>query len=179
MRLSKYGYYSDYVVYPIVIAALATAVLARANWRTDAHWNGAVLAGIGAWTLLEYVLHRIALHRIAYFVPMHAQHHRAPRAYVGTPTWLSLALLVCVILLPTWRFAGFTLASGLSAGVMISYLWYGLVHHLIHHRRGDSVPRCLKGLRRRHMQHHYSPKSGNFGVTTSLWDHAFGTVIKP
>jgi sterol desaturase/sphingolipid hydroxylase (fatty acid hydroxylase superfamily) len=27
------------------------------------------------------------------------------------------------------------------------------------------------------MRHHYSPKSGNFGVTTPLWDHVFGTAI--
>jgi sterol desaturase/sphingolipid hydroxylase (fatty acid hydroxylase superfamily) len=27
------------------------------------------------------------------------------------------------------------------------------------------------------MRHHYSPRSGNFGVTTSLWDHVFGTAI--
>jgi sterol desaturase/sphingolipid hydroxylase (fatty acid hydroxylase superfamily) len=28
------------------------------------------------------------------------------------------------------------------------------------------------------MRHHYSPKSGNFGVTTSVWDHIFGTAIR-
>jgi sterol desaturase/sphingolipid hydroxylase (fatty acid hydroxylase superfamily) len=27
------------------------------------------------------------------------------------------------------------------------------------------------------MRHHYSPKSGNFGVTTRLWDRVFGTAI--
>jgi sterol desaturase/sphingolipid hydroxylase (fatty acid hydroxylase superfamily) len=27
------------------------------------------------------------------------------------------------------------------------------------------------------MRHHYSPRSGNFGVSTGLWDHVFGTVI--
>ena len=32
-------------------------------------------------------------------------------------------------------------------------------------------------LRAWHMRHHYSPKSGNFGVTTRLWDHVFGTAI--
>lgn len=178
MRLSKYGYYSDFVVYPIVIAALAGAALYRASWRAGAHWAGAVLVGIAAWTLLEYVLHRIALHEIVYFVPMHALHHREPRAYVGTPTWLSLAVLSCTILLPTWGVAGFTAASGLTAGVMTGYLWYGLVHHSIHHCRGDSIPGFLRGLRIHHMRHHYAPHRGNFGVTSALWDHALGTTIK-
>ncbi|HVC00715.1 MAG TPA: sterol desaturase family protein [Steroidobacteraceae bacterium] len=178
MRLSKLSYYSDFVVYPVVIGALAAAALAHADGLRDAHWAGAFLAGIGAWTLLEYLLHRIALHAVGYFVPMHALHHRAPRAYVGTPTWLSLAVLCGVILLPIWRFAGFTLASGLTGGMMLGYLWYGLVHHLIHHCRGESVPFFLKGLRTRHLRHHYSPRKGNFGVTCAFWDHAFGTLIK-
>lgn len=179
MQLSKLSYYSDFVVYPVVIGALAAVALPHAGERLDAHWAGAFLAGIGAWTLLEYLLHRIVLHEIAYFVPMHALHHGAPRAYVGTPTWLSLAVLCGVVLLPTWRFGGFTLASALTAGLMLGYLWYGLLHHLIHHCRGDALPFYLKGLRSRHLRHHYSPKSGNFGVTSPLWDHAFGTMIKP
>jgi sterol desaturase/sphingolipid hydroxylase (fatty acid hydroxylase superfamily) len=29
----------------------------------------------------------------------------------------------------------------------------------------------------RHLRHHYSPRPGNFGVTTPLWDHVFGTYI--
>jgi sterol desaturase/sphingolipid hydroxylase (fatty acid hydroxylase superfamily) len=28
------------------------------------------------------------------------------------------------------------------------------------------------------MRHHFSPKGGNFGVTTHLWDHVFGTAIR-
>jgi len=27
------------------------------------------------------------------------------------------------------------------------------------------------------MRHHHSPKRGNFGVTTPLWDYVFGTAI--
>jgi sterol desaturase/sphingolipid hydroxylase (fatty acid hydroxylase superfamily) len=27
------------------------------------------------------------------------------------------------------------------------------------------------------MRHHYSPRSGNFGVTTSVWDRIFRTAI--
>jgi sterol desaturase/sphingolipid hydroxylase (fatty acid hydroxylase superfamily) len=28
------------------------------------------------------------------------------------------------------------------------------------------------------MRHHYSPKRGNFGVTTPIWDYVFGTTIR-
>lgn len=179
MQLSKYEYYSDYVAYPIVIGSLAAAALRRPNWQVAAHWTVAVLAGVGAWTLMEYVLHRIALHRIAFLVPMHGLHHSSPLAYIGTPTWLSVSLLMCGIFAPTWFLSGFTVASGLTAGVMLGYLWYGLVHHLIHHRSGESPMPFLKELRAWHMRHHYSPKSGNFGVTTAFWDRVFGTAIEP
>lgn len=177
MQLSKRGYFADFVVYPLCVVALASAALGDANRQAAAHWGVAVLVGLLLWTMLEYLLHRIALHRIAYLVPMHELHHRAPRAYVGIPVWLSLPLFGCVVWLPLWRVVGFTSAAGLTVGVMSGYFWYGLVHHLIHHRDGKSMPRYLRGLRIRHLRHHHSPKSGNFGVTTALWDHAFDTVV--
>ncbi len=177
MRLSKCGYYADFVVYPVVITVLGTVSLGRADSRAATEWVGALLAGVGAWTLLEYWLHRIALHQTAYLAPMHALHHRAPQDYVGTPTWLSLAVLIGFLLLPTRRFVGFPIASGLTAGVMIGYLGYGLTHHWIHHSRGGVLPRHLERLRVRHLRHHYSPKRGNYGVTTAFWDHVFGTLI--
>jgi sterol desaturase/sphingolipid hydroxylase (fatty acid hydroxylase superfamily) len=52
------------------------------------------------------------------------------------------------------------------------------VHHVIHHRANQSSPEYFTTLRARHMRHHFSPKGGNFGVTTSVWDHVFGTVIR-
>jgi sterol desaturase/sphingolipid hydroxylase (fatty acid hydroxylase superfamily) len=60
---------------------------------------------------------------------------------------------------------------------MLGYWWYGVVHHVIHHHSNTSSPSYFNALRAWHMRHHYSPKSGNFGVTTSLWDHVFGTAI--
>ena len=177
MQLGKIGYYADYVVYPIVIVALSAAALAGTTEWAALRWGGAVLAGLAAWTLLEYLLHRVALHRIACLVPLHDLHHRMPLAYVGTPTWLSVGLLAGGLLLPSWYFGGYILAAGLTAGVMAGYLWYGLVHHLIHHRRGRRLPQSLLGLRAWHLRHHYSPKSGNFGVTTRFWDRMLGTAI--
>jgi sterol desaturase/sphingolipid hydroxylase (fatty acid hydroxylase superfamily) len=60
---------------------------------------------------------------------------------------------------------------------MVGYTIYGLVHHVIHHRRNSPTNKYLNDLRAWHMRHHYSPRSGNFGVTTPLWDHVFGTAI--
>jgi len=170
-------YYADFFVYPAVIAGLAAAGLARATWQNRTEWLFAALAGFVAWTLIEYVLHRSVLHKKTYFAPMHGQHHASPLAFIGTPPWVSVTVLTVVFLLPVWRWAGFDVADGLTVGVMVGYWWYGVVHHIVHHHANTAAPSYFNELRAWHMRHHYSPKSGNFGVTTSLWDHVFGTAI--
>jgi sterol desaturase/sphingolipid hydroxylase (fatty acid hydroxylase superfamily) len=107
---------------------------------------------------------------------MHGLHHASPLALIGTPTWMSVSILIFAVLIPAWLSLGFTVADGLTVGVMLGYLWYGTVHHVIHHRAGDSSP-YFNDLRAWHLRHHYSPKDGNFGVTTRFWDRVFGTVI--
>jgi sterol desaturase/sphingolipid hydroxylase (fatty acid hydroxylase superfamily) len=177
MLLSKLSYYSDFVVYPLVLIALTATNINHVTWASGTEWLGTVMAGLVLWTLAEYVLHRIALHRIAYFSAMHGQHHAAPLALIGTPSWISVSVLSLVILVPVWLCLGFNIADGLTVGVMLGYWWYGLVHHVIHHHANKSSPSYFNELRAWHMRHHYSPKGGNFGVTTHVWDHVFGTVI--
>ena len=178
MRPRKLTYYSDFVVYPVVIVGLAAlGVVTHATWVDRTEWLCVGLVGFVAWTLVEYVLHRSVLHKHTYFAPMHGQHHASPLAFIGTPSWISVSVLCLVVLVPTWLWLGFYLADGLTVGVMLGYWWYGLVHHVIHHHANAPSPSYFNNLRAWHMRHHYSPKSGNFGVTTSLWDHVFGTVI--
>jgi len=178
MRPSKLTYYADFVVYPAVIVGLAAAGLAQGAWHNRAEWLCAQVTGFVIWTLAEYILHRSVLHKKTYFAPMHGEHHAAPLAYIGTPAWVSVSVLSACVLLPVWRWLGFAVADGLTVGVMTGYWWYGVVHHVIHHRANKSSPSYFNDLRAWHMRHHYSPKSGNFGVTTSIWDRVFGTAIK-
>jgi sterol desaturase/sphingolipid hydroxylase (fatty acid hydroxylase superfamily) len=178
MRPSKLNYYSDFVVYPVVIAGLAATGVAQATWVGRTEWLCVAVAGFMLWTLVEYALHRSVLHRQTYFAPMHGQHHASPLSFIGTPPWISVSVLSVTFLLPVWWFVGFNIADGLAVGVMVGYWWYGLVHHVIHHHAHKSSSAYFNELRAWHMRHHYSPKSGNFGVTTALWDHVFGTVIQ-
>jgi sterol desaturase/sphingolipid hydroxylase (fatty acid hydroxylase superfamily) len=178
MQLSKASYYSDYVAYPIVIAGLATVGLAGESRGAVIEWLAALGCGLVLWTLMEYVVHRVALHRVPVFVPMHGLHHSAPLAYVGTPTWLSVSLLGAGLFAPAWFVCGLSIATGITVGVMAGYVYYGAVHHLIHHRRSLDPAGRLHGLRAAHLRHHYSPQQGNFGVTTGIWDRVFGTVIQ-
>jgi sterol desaturase/sphingolipid hydroxylase (fatty acid hydroxylase superfamily) len=177
MQLSKAGYYSDFVVYPLVVIMLAGVAGSHPTWMTAREWLSSCLAGSVLWTLLEYGLHRIALHRMPLFSPLHAEHHGAPLDYIGTPTWVSVSVWLGLVLLPLWLLTGVAVATGLTAGIMLGYLWYGIVHHVIHHRTHENSRSYFAERRAWHMRHHYSPRRGNFGVTTPMWDHVFGTAI--
>jgi len=177
MRLSRFSYYSDFVLYPMAFVGLAGASLMGTSWTGRAEWLCALSAGALLWTLMEYLLHRIAFHAFGCFVPMHSLHHGSPLAFIGTPTWLSMPVLAGIIWVPAWRCFGFSIAGGVTVGVMFGYWWYGVVHHVIHHHAHERSSAYFSDLRTWHMRHHYSPKGGNFGVTTGLWDYVFGTVI--
>lgn len=185
MQLSKFAYYSDFVVYPMAVTTLMAADFRHGyepgGWLWLGAWLLACLSGTVAWTLLEYGLHRVALHFMAYFSPMHALHHADPLGRIGTPSWISVTVWLGCVLLPCYFWLGFNIADGATVGIMLGYWWYGIVHHVIHHhahrRPQDRSRSYFDALRAWHMRHHCSPKHGNFGVTTSLWDHIFGTAI--
>jgi sterol desaturase/sphingolipid hydroxylase (fatty acid hydroxylase superfamily) len=176
MRLSKAGYFADFVIYPPIVLALLLGLAVQA-WSAWVSWSVACLAGIATWTLIEYLVHRGVLHRVRVFAQMHEMHHESPTELIGSPTWLSLSIVCFGVLLPLWWGAGFAIAGGLTAGMMLGYLWYVTVHHAVHHWevRPDSY---LYRAKRRHLTHHYSRQPCNFGVSTGFWDHVFGTARK-
>ena len=177
MQLSKTGYYADFAIYAAGIAGIATAAAVLDDARAGTAWVLAAVAGAAAWTLIEYLLHRFVLHRMPPFEAMHDVHHQAPRAFVGTPTWLSLGVIALVIFLPAWASSSLNVASGLAAGVMAGFFWYGVVHHTIHYRRPRLLAARMVLTIHRHFEHHYSPEPGNYGVTFQFWDRMFGTAL--
>jgi sterol desaturase/sphingolipid hydroxylase (fatty acid hydroxylase superfamily) len=174
MQLNRFVYFADFIVYPFVIAILFVAAL-RQQWPPS--WielASGCACGVTIWSLLEYLIHRFALHGIAYFAAMHKMHHSDPKALLGTPVWLSLGAICCGALVPLWVSIGVKDACSVTAGLVLGYLWFGLVHHRIHHshpRRGTH----FSSLKRQHVLHHYGKAQCNFGVITSLWDRIFGT----
>lgn len=176
MRLSKTTYYGDFFIYAAIILALAITVWMQQRWPLRLQWLGEFAIGMSIWTFLEYVLHRWVLHRVPYIAPMHDAHHRAPRDLLGTPTWLSVPLIWLIFFFPLWREGSFAAASGLTAGVMTGFFWYGVLHHAAHHGRPRLLATWFSNCTRRHARHHYSKRSVNFGVTTAVWDHLFGTA---
>jgi sterol desaturase/sphingolipid hydroxylase (fatty acid hydroxylase superfamily) len=177
MRLSRLGYYADFVVYPFLVLALMATALSRAAPYGWAEWAGACVVGFATWTFAEYIFHRFILHDFPFFSGLHDAHHADPTGLVGTPTWFSVAFIVFGILLPLWWGTNFDFASGLTTGFMVGYLWYVGIHHAVHHfeiKPGTMLFRA----KRRHALHHFARQSCNFGVTSGFWDRVFGTSFE-
>ncbi|HEX7329780.1 MAG TPA: sterol desaturase family protein [Casimicrobiaceae bacterium] len=179
MRLTRIGYFADFFVYPLLLALLAWYSLDRAIVGERLTWAAAAAAGVAAWTLIEYILHRYVLHCAPALRQMHAQHHASPTELIGTPSWVSVPIFVGLVLIPLVRSTPESIACGATAGLMLGYLWYVAVHHATHHvraRPGTYLGTYLYRAKQRHAVHHHSQRPCNFGVTTSLWDRVFGTT---
>lgn len=174
IKQSPASYFADFAVYGAVIVLLALAIGLYAPERqllTLALW---VPVGVALWTLMEYLLHRFVLHHLPPFAAMHAMHHRNPRAYVSTPTVVTIVLFAVLVFMPMLWLASVWVASAVTLGVLLGYVGYGLMHHAVHHWRGMGT--WFAARKRCHALHHHSEKPVYYGVTTSVWDHVFGTA---
>ena len=153
--MSRLAYYADFVSMP----ALALALIL---------FGGATLPGVAlglvAWTLAEYVIHRVLFHRLPLFKPAHDLHHAKPSGRTGVSSWATLAIIIAVSLV---------VPAGPLVGLLLGYLGYITAHHAVHHWR-VGPGHLLYGLKMRHRMHHTGIEA-NFGVVTTFWDRAFGT----
>jgi len=177
MRLTAAGYYADYVLFPTVAAGLATAAFAAEPASEWPMTTLALVTGAATWTFTEYNLHRWVFHHVPYVREMHEAHHDDQQALIGSPSWVPLAILVFLVLLPLTLLIGFADAAAFSAGLAFGYTVYIIFHHGVHHWR-LSPGSYLYRLKHRHALHHHFDDAGNFGVTTGFWDRIFGTDIK-
>ncbi len=139
------------------------------------------LAGVLAWTLTEYVIHRFAFHvhptsdlgKKVHFL-VHGIHHDYPR----DSTRLVMPLLVSVPLGIAF-YLGFSAAFapyhyGSFAGFLFGYIAYDSIHYATHHwPMKNRIGRFIKEY---HMKHHYVDDHSAYGVSNPLWDYVFNTV---
>lgn len=139
------------------------------------------LAGLFIWTLTEYVLHRYIFHfhpkgkmqeRIHFI--FHGVHHDYPndakRLVMPPSASIPLALLFYFL----FRFTiGTTMLSAFFPGFLVGYLFYDMTHYALHHANFKSA--FWKKLKKHHMTHHYQDETKGFGVSSTIWDSAFGS----
>jgi len=134
------------------------------------------LAGLAAWSLIEYLLHRFVLHGLQPFARWHAAHHARPTALIGSPTIVSASGFAVLVFLPAWGLLGsLPLASALTLGIVAGYLAYAVIHHATHHWRAGS-PWMLQRKRWHALHHRVGGTPGCYGVSSGLWDRVFGST---
>jgi sterol desaturase/sphingolipid hydroxylase (fatty acid hydroxylase superfamily) len=140
-----------------------------------------IALGLLFWTLTEYGMHRYVFHFNAttnagkYLVWLfHGVHHDDPQ----DPTRLVMPPVVSLILGTAFYYLfvllmGEVYARPFFSAFIAGYLAYDYIHFATHHFR----PRTEwgKGIKENHMKHHYLKKGGKWGVSSTLWDHVFGT----
>jgi len=147
----------------------------------------AFTAGLFLWTLGEYTLHRFLFHhhpttprQERIFFLFHGVHHAQPqdKTRLVMPFPVSVPMSVIFIGLfylilgvifkePQW-------VAPLTAGFLVGYLVYDLMHYATHHfamRRG-----YFKYIKRYHMAHHYKTPDARYGVSSPVWDWVFKTT---
>lgn len=174
---------------PITLYFLVRAIIDRPANVSILYVPVGVAVGWFVWTFMEYTIHRFVFHyhpsteRLKrFFFLMHGVHHAQPmcRTRLVMPPVISVPLslffygavyLVVVPILgaPHWL-------NPLMAGLVGGYLVYDLMHYQIHHAQVRSG--WFFQLRKHHLRHHGACSFMRYGVSTSLWDHVFGTMPK-
>jgi sterol desaturase/sphingolipid hydroxylase (fatty acid hydroxylase superfamily) len=177
LKMRNFFYYTDFIVFPVVLLGLITGAH---RFGIDSHklvGGGMVILGIIFWTFLEYGIHRFILHNGLIFSDAHNAHHANPKALIGTPTWLTVLIMVSGVYVPAVYFLHPAPGLAFSFGVTFGYLVYSFAHYSLHHWNVHNDD-LFYSWKRIHALHHFGGNDANFGVTSSLWDHLLGTAAK-
>jgi sterol desaturase/sphingolipid hydroxylase (fatty acid hydroxylase superfamily) len=171
---SKAAYGADFVLYGVAVLLLGAFLIDAVPHEQRLAVAALALAGLVSWTGIEYVLHRFVLHGLQPFRRWHAEHHDRPTALICAPTILSATLIVSLVFVPSLLVGDLWRACALTLGVLTGYLAYATTHHATHHWRAERP--WLKQRKTWHALHHHTATPRCFGVTTSFWDHVFGSA---
>src|ERR1700677_1741758 len=128
MQQNRIAYYTDFAVYPVLIAVMILVIADKSSPVERAFALALALGGAVLWTLPEYLLHRFVLRGDTRIAGIHDQHHAGPGAWIGTPTWLSVAAIAFIALLLASLAVPIIVTLSLAGGLLAGFLWYALVH---------------------------------------------------
>jgi len=164
--------------------ALLLPAIAWVGWGSAGLLDGLALvaAGLFAWTLFEYAMHRFPFHftskqsvlsRLVFL--MHGNHHDNPNDGMRNLMPLLVSLPIAALAWTgsmallgapgTWFFLGW----------ITGYVIYDLVHFACH--QWPMKGRVASAIKRHHMRHHYVDETGNYAISAIFWDRVFGSRI--
>lgn len=170
---------------PKWIAAAVYLAVAALFWTPWAPL--AVLVGFLLFSFNEYAIHRWVYHRFAVqpdapaSARSHLRHHLDPTDldYIFNPPRFSLPLQAAYFLLVSLVFWDLGMGGAVMAGATAAMLYYEYVHFTTHRPGIQPWMPWNRRLKRMHLWHHYKHEDHWFGVTTSVFDRAFGSYRRP
>lgn len=148
--------------------------------------------GGATWTLSEYLIHRFVGHGpkrararsiaakltpaglAAEFNAEHLAHHADPSYFAPTShKMVAAAAAVPSLAVALAPLLGRRRATSFAVGFAAVYAGYEIVHRRIHTHAPRG--RYARWVRRHHLLHHHRSPRANHGVTSPLWDDAFGS----
>ena len=189
-----------YFQYPAIMAYLALAAVAIALFvaRPAPLAPSLIAAAVATfiYPLVWYVLHRWVLHskwmwKSKLLAPtwkrIHYDHHQDPNhlevLFGALHTTLPTIALGVIPLgwaigaqwaSPAHPHAAMGTALAAFATGLLTTCFYEFVH-CIQHLAYKPKRKWLVEMKRRHMAHHFHDETGNFGITSFVWDRLFGT----
>jgi sterol desaturase/sphingolipid hydroxylase (fatty acid hydroxylase superfamily) len=175
--------------HPLVIWGIYLPIIVYMLYYSGNHFGYSIfrigltfLGGMVFWSLFEYIAHRFIFHWVAereaakkIVYVLHGNHHHYPRdrerLFMPPVPSLIIASVVFSLMYLLMRSNVFMFFPGFILG----YLMYGSMHYAIH--AWNPPFKWMKGLWRNHHLHHYKNEHMGFGVSSTLWDHVFGTMF--
>ena len=140
------------------------------------------LAGVFFWSFFEYLAHRFLFHWTArsnrakkFVYTMHGNHHHYPRDKQRLFMPPIPSLIISSSIFGLTYLAMKDMAFMFFPGFLFGYLMYGSMHYAIH--AWNPPFKWMKPLWRNHHLHHYKNEHQGYGVSSTLWDHIFGTMF--
>lgn len=178
-----------YISFPTIQLNLAMAAVALGV--TAAFYDGAALLvliaaiAVVVFSIVEYVFHRFILHArwlyrhkatAAFWKRVHYDHHQDTSdltVMFGDPR-TTLPPILIIAIPPGYMIDGVAGAAfAVFCGVALTSIYE--FFHLYQHVPYEPKSAYMRRLKKRHLAHHFHNETGNFGITSHVWDAVFGT----
>ncbi len=174
---------------PLVIWGMYIPILTYIIYLAAATYNYTTtriiltfLGGMFFWTFFEYIAHRFVFHLVSkkkslqkFAYILHGNHHHYPRDRQRLFMPPVPSIIISSSIFGVMYFIMGNNVFMFFPGFIFGYLMYGSTHYAIH--AWNPPFKWMKPLWRNHHLHHYKNEHQGFGVSSTLWDHVFGTMF--